>query len=239
MSLPLGRAARSPMIGIFGGTFDPVHYGHLRPVAEVARALALDEVRFIPAGAPPHRARPGAGATHRLRMVEIALQDEARFRVDDRELRRAGPSYTVDTLASLRAELGTGPLCLIVGMDAFLGLPSWHEWPRLFAQAHIAVMHRPGWDVQALPAWAAERLCTDPADLRRRDSGLIWLQTVTPQDISASAIRARRARRLSIAGLVPPAVADYIDQHQLYTQEHQPNAGKEEGSDQEKAATRS
>jgi nicotinate-nucleotide adenylyltransferase len=227
------------MIGIFGGTFDPIHFGHLRPVAEVARALRLAEVRFIPAGTPPHRARPRAEATHRLCMVELALRDEASFRVDDRELRRAGPSYTVDTLSSLRAELGAMPLCLIVGMDAFLGLPTWHDWPRLFAQAHIAVMHRPGWHLQALPAWAAERLCPEPARLHETATGLVWLQAVAPQDISASAIRARRAQGLSIAGLVPPAVADYIDAHQLYTQEHQPNAGKEEGSDQEKAATRS
>lgn len=227
------------MIGIFGGTFDPIHYGHLRPVAEVARALALTEVRFIPAGTPPHRARPVADATHRRRMVELALQDQASFRVDDRELRRAGPSYTVDTLSSLRAELGNAPLCLIIGMDAFLGLPTWHEWQRLFAQAHIAVMHRPGWDMQALPAWAVDRLCTEPARLRQTDAGCVWLQAVTPQDISASAIRARRARGLPIAGLVPPTVADYIDQHQLYTHEQRANAGKEEGSDQEKAATRS
>ncbi len=227
------------MIGIFGGTFDPIHYGHLRPVAEVARALALDEVRFIPAGTPPHRARPFADAIHRLRMVEIALQGLALFRADDRELRRVGPSYTVDTLSSLRAELGNTPLCLVIGMDAFLGLPTWHEWPRLFAQAHIAVMHRPGWDLQALPAWAAGRLCSEPARLHGTDAGLVWLQAVTPQDISASAIRARRARGQSIAGLVPPAVADYIDEHQLYTHEQQPNAGKEEGSDKEKAATRS
>ncbi len=227
------------MIGIFGGTFDPIHYGHLRPVAEVARALALAEVRFIPAGTPPHRARPFADAPHRLRMVELALQGQPTFRVDDCELQRGGPSYTVDTLSSLRAELGTTRLCLIIGMDAFLGLPTWHDWQRLFTQAHIAVMHRPGSNMGRLPEWAAGRVCDDPARLRETEAGLVWLQAVTPQDISASAIRARRARGLSIAGLVPPAVADYIDDHQLYTHEQQANAGKEEGSDQEKAATRS
>ncbi len=134
------------MIGIFGGTFDPVHFGHLRPALEVQQALGLDEVRFIPAGQPPHRDMPHATAPQRLSMLQTAIEDQPGFAADEREIQREGPSYMVDTLALLREELGQIPLCLILGYDAFLGLPAWHQWHRLIELAHLVITHRPGWN---------------------------------------------------------------------------------------------
>jgi nicotinate-nucleotide adenylyltransferase len=217
------------MIGIFGGTFDPIHYGHLRPVTEVADALGLQQVRFVPAAAPPHRPPPIASAADRLRMVELAVAGRAVFRVDDRELRRSGPSYTVDTLTSLRAELGATPFGLIIGMDAFLGLSTWHRWEALPSLAHLIVMQRPGWELLGggVPAWARDRVASEAAALRRQPSGYVWLQAVTPQSISASAIRAALAQGESVDALLPAPVLDYILAHHLYPTLKEHDAGKE------------
>ncbi len=147
-----GSAARR--IGIFGGTFDPVHNGHLRTALEVAELLAFDELRLVPASVPPHRGAPLATAAERLRMLQLAADAHPGFVVDDRELVRGGASYTIDTLRSLRAELGeTVRLCLIVGMDAFAAIDTWKEWRALGDHAHIVVVQRPG----AAPALDAER----------------------------------------------------------------------------------
>ena len=132
-------------IGIFGGTFDPIHYGHLRTAFELLQALRLTEVRFMPAGNPPHRESPVANAEVRLQMVMAATEGQHGFLVDDREIRREGPSYSVDTLATLRAEHPDRSLCLIVGMDAFLGLPKWYQWREILQLSHVVVAHRPGW----------------------------------------------------------------------------------------------
>ena len=138
-------------IGIFGGTFDPIHYGHLRTAFELLQALRLGELRFMPAGNPPHREQPMASAEQRVAMVRAATAGQPGFTVDDRETRREGPSYSVDTLAGLRAEHPTRPLCLIVGMDAFLGLPKWHQWQDILKLAHLVVAHRPGWRAPTAP----------------------------------------------------------------------------------------
>lgn len=209
------------MIGIFGGTFDPVHYGHLRPAREVQRALALQQVRVIPAGVPWHRARPAATATQRLEMLKLALVEFPEFIVDDREIRRLGPSYTVITLNALRAEFGERPLCLIMGIDAFLDLETWHQWQRLPELAHLIVMQRPGWPVprtddDGLPAWAHERVVSDPGALTHSGAGQVLFCAVTPQDISASNIRADIARGESVRTWLPPPVWDYIRTHDLY-----------------------
>jgi nicotinate-nucleotide adenylyltransferase len=209
-----------PLIGVFGGTFDPVHKGHLGPAAEVHAALGLDELRFIPASIPPHRGTPGAGAEHRLAMLERAVAAHRGWRVDDRELRRAGPSYTVLTLESLRAELGAVPICLIMGSDAFLGLTTWHRWDELPELAHIVVMRRPGWsmasDQDGIPEWAQDRLCDDRRDLGAAPAGRVWLQDVTPVDISATRIREGIARGEDVGDLMPAPVWEYIRSHGLY-----------------------
>lgn len=207
------------MLGILGGTFDPIHFGHLRTGLEVCEALALDELRFVPCRQPPHRGEPGASPEHRAAMVELALEGQPRLRCDARELRRAGPSYTVDTLTGLRAEVGTRPLCLVIGADALAGIAEWHEWRRLIELAHLVVVHRPGWKA-AIPVTAsavlAGRDSTSREALASRPAGCIWYQPVTQLQISASEIRTLAAAGRPIDYLLPEAVVRYIHEHHLY-----------------------
>ena len=205
------------MIGILGGTFDPIHYGHLRPAQAAQRALALEEIRVVPAADPPHRRAPVATAAQRLHMAELAVRDFPSFRVDDREVRRGGPSYTVLTLESLRAEFGRRPLCLLIGVDAFRDIETWHQWARLPELAHLVVMQRPGWAFpDPLPAWAIPRLSRDARELTGQVAGRIYFQTTAPQDISATCLRAAIGRGESVKGQLPLAVWDYIRQNRIY-----------------------
>ena len=207
-------------IGIFGGTFDPIHFGHLRPALEVMEALSLAEVRFVPNRLPPHRGLPQVAAELRLEMLRIALSQQPGFRVDDRELRRDGPSYTAETLVDLRHQVHADtPLCLIMGMDAFLGLPRWHRWRELFELAHLVVAQRPG----AAPAYPDElaalldgRCVTAGADLRSSPAGLVHLMSVTQLEISATGLRNALASGRSGRFLVPEPVWRYIKKHGLY-----------------------
>ena len=206
-------------LGILGGTFDPIHYGHLRPAQEVLRALDLAEVLIIPAANPPHRHAPLASATHRLRMAELAVAEFPGLCVDDRELRRGGASYTVLTLESLRREFGVRPLCLLLGLDAFEGIETWHQWERLPVLANLIVMTRPGWTIPAverLPAWARGRLKSEPSKLGQISAGAIYSQEVAPQDISATRIRAALARGEVVESWIPRAVHEYIRVNHLY-----------------------
>ncbi|MDH5649707.1 MAG: nicotinate-nucleotide adenylyltransferase [Gammaproteobacteria bacterium] len=208
------------MIGIFGGTFDPIHYGHLRPVNEVQRVLKLSEVRVIPAALPPHRDTPSASAADRLAMVELALKEYPQFVVDDRELKREGLSYTLDTLESLAQELPESIFCLLIGGDAFLSFNTWHRWQDLLTLAHIVVMQRPGWSTEhkdTIPMWARKRVCDSASALSRESAGQVWLQPVKPVDISGTQVRTMVSRGKSVKGLVPAAVAEYIEQHHLYS----------------------
>ena len=161
-------------IGIFGGTFDPIHYGHLRTALELKALLDLDKVHFVPCANPPHRTAPMSDGALRLRMVEAAIRGEPGFVADDRELKRAGVSYTIDTLASFRAELPGRSLCLLLGMDAFLGLPQWRRWRELTTLAHIVVAHRPGWDAPTtgtLGELLRERRAPSAAELAAKAAG--------------------------------------------------------------------
>jgi len=191
-------AAPTP-IAILGGTFDPVHYGHLRFADDVRRALGLAEVRLVPAADPPHRDSPTASAADRLAMLELAVAEFPGLVVDDRELRRAGKSYTVLTLQELRTEFPGSPILVLLGADAFRGLPSWHRWHELFDLAHFVVVERPGVDLEAgLPApllalWR-ERQVDDPGVLISRLAGAIFVQPIAPVDVSATLIRDRVAR---------------------------------------------
>ena len=211
-------------IGILGGTFDPVHYGHLRLAEEAADACDLERVLLIPAAVPNLRSAPATDAQHRLAMARSAAEGNPRLAVDARELRRPGTSYTVDTLLELRAELGSErPLCLILGADAFLRLPAWNRWLQLFDLCHVLVAARPGYDldgqtgagVEIAAQWQARRIA-DPAALAERPAGAVARVDIPLLEISASDLRARMSRGASIRYLAPDAVLDYIAAHHLY-----------------------
>lgn len=206
-------------IGIFGGTFDPVHLGHLRPALEILDALCLDHIRFIPAGRPPHRGVPRASAGLRLVMLKAALSDETRFVVDERELGKTTPCYTVETLAELRREFPDDALYLLVGMDAFLGFPAWHEWQRLFELAHIVVAHRPGWVFKGAGALAdilPAHLVGAVDELDGRLAGCVLMQAVTQLEISATQVRSTIATGGDPRYLVPDAVRSIIIESKCY-----------------------
>ena len=212
-----------PALGVLGGTFDPIHFGHLRLAQELADALDLDRVRFIPTGTPPHRNSPQVSGPHRLDMVRIATAGNPLFEADDREIRRDGISYSYDTLSELRDELGERPLCLLMGADAFAALATWHRWQELFDLAHVVIAHRPGFRLQglaaALPAPLRKiylrRLAGAPG-LPLANAGSILTREITALDISATHIRAMLAQGASPRYLVPDAVLEYIDRNHLY-----------------------
>jgi nicotinate-nucleotide adenylyltransferase len=212
-------------IGVLGGTFDPVHTAHLRLAHEAIGAFGLDHVRLIVSASPPHRPEPGASAEHRLTMLRLAVADNPALVVDDRELQRPAPSFTIDTLESLRTEFGAArPMCLIMGADAFMLLQTWRRWLDLFELAHIIVAHRPGYEPAqwgdamgaALRAQFAARLTDQPARLRNSPGGAIATLAVTQLDISASAIRAQVAAGRSPRYLLPESVLGYIARNDLY-----------------------
>jgi nicotinate-nucleotide adenylyltransferase len=206
-------------IGILGGTFDPVHIGHLRGALEVAEQFGLDELRLIPNARPPHRDQPQTPAADRLAMVELAVAGVPPLAVDDRELKRDKPSYSIDTLESLRAELAADDqLFLLVGWDAFCGLPSWHRWEELLDHCHLLVLQRPDADSEppeALRDLLAARSVNDPQALSG-PGGQIAFVWQTPLEVSATQIRQRLASGKSVRFLVPDAVLAYIQAHDLY-----------------------
>ena len=207
-------------IGIFGGTFDPIHYGHLRTAFELLQALDFKEVRFVPCGDPPHRGLTFAPAALRLQMVQLATRDEPGFVVDDRELRREGPSYSIDTLASFREEFPDRPLCLITGMDAFLGLPTWYRWDEILDSAHVVVAHRPGWqapDQGELGELLARCRTRGTGDLQSRRHGNVHIHEVTQLEIASTGIRSLVADGYDPRYLMPDAVREVIRQSSCYT----------------------
>ncbi len=204
-------------IGILGGTFDPVHYGHLRSALEVAQQLKLDHIRLIPSATPPHREQPKATAQQRLMMLHLAIKNSGYFVVDDRELHREGPSYSVDTLASLREEFVDNPLYLLIGTDAFAAIESWHNWQQLIELSHIVVISRPSGEItlpDSLKQWYQQHLAKETD--QHLVAGKIWPVTVTELAISATAIRETIARNESPEFLMPDAVLRLIEQTGLY-----------------------
>jgi nicotinate-nucleotide adenylyltransferase len=212
--------SRRALIGVYGGTFDPIHKGHVLSADELCQRLALDELRLIPCHQPPHRPQPLASSQQRLAMVELAIAGHASLTVDDRELQREGPSYTVETLKNLREELGPDvALCWVMGADAFAHLDSWYQWEQLLVLAHIVVLARPGESIpmDCPPYQLLEQQgLVEPAALRETAAGKILQQALTPYPVSATAIRqAVASQQPSIDGL-SPAVLDYIKQNTLY-----------------------
>ena len=206
-------------IGVLGGTFDPVHIGHLRGGLEVAELMQLDELRLTPNARPPHRDTPQVSALDRLAMVECAVAGVATLVVDSRELQRDTPSYTIDTLELMRAELAADDqLFLLLGWDAFCGLPTWHRWEDLLQHCHILVLQRPDADSEppdALRNLLAARSVSDPLALKG-PGGQIAFVWQTPLAVSATQIRQLLASGKSVRYLVPDAVLAYIDAHGLY-----------------------
>lgn len=203
-------AVRRAPIAVLGGTFDPVHLGHLRPAIELLEGLGLAEVRLVPGRVPPHRQAPRRPPEVRRQLLEAAVAGIPGLVVDDRELHRGGPSYTLDTLRSLRRELGPErPLCFALGSDAFRGLAGWYRWRELTDYAHLVVMTRAG-DRGALPAvlsaWLPGREAVTPAALRQRPAGHLLFHPVARLEISATRIRSLLAHGRSARGLMPEAV---------------------------------
>jgi nicotinate-nucleotide adenylyltransferase len=212
-------------IGILGGTFDPIHNGHLRLAQEALEQCALSRVLFLPSGTPPHRAAPLATAVQRLHMVQLAIQAQPGFAVDEREVQRTDKCYSVDTFTAMRAELGAQqPLCLLLGSDAFLQLHTWHQWLQLFELTHIVVMQRPGRPVGNAMAQADEtlrqqyqsRLVPTPRLLHESANGHIVVLDMPQLDISATDIRSRATQNKNLRYLLPDQVAHYIQINQIY-----------------------
>jgi nicotinate-nucleotide adenylyltransferase len=209
-------------IGLFGGTFDPLHYGHLRTAFELWQALRLAEVRFMPTGSPPHREQPYAPAQLRLAMVQAAVAHERAFVVDDREVRRTGVSYSVDTLTELRQENPERSLCLLLGMDAFLGLPNWHRWRELLDLAHIIVAHRPGWRAPTMGPLGevmVDRGTGSVRDLHEQTGGRIYVHAVTQLEISSTDLRQSIASGHDPRYLLPEEVRRIIRETRCYAAE--------------------
>lgn len=212
------------LVGIFGGTFNPIHFGHLRMAQELASVLAMDEVKFIPSANPPHKDNVMVSAEHRSAMVKLAIADNPLFSLDELELNREGPSYTIDTLVSLRESLGQDTsLCLMMGSDAFVNLNTWYRWQELLDYAHIVLVQRPSAQPQEALPTEVEALLRDHytdqhADLANENSGGIIMQSITGQDISATGVRGMFGCGESVRYLVHDEVGSYVQQHHLYRQ---------------------
>lgn len=204
------------MIGLLGGTFDPVHFGHLRTALELKCLFKLDAVHLIPCANPPHRPAPVASPALRLKMLQLALANRDGLVADGCEIARSGPSYTVDTLRELRLGYKEAPILLFMGMDAFAGLELWHEWPQLFEYAHVVVITRPGFSALQDLGDKQARWVTQASELKSLPAGKLFFQPVTPLDISATAIRELLARGGDPSFLLPDCVLDFIRQQQLY-----------------------
>ncbi|MGZ8983734.1 MAG: nicotinate-nucleotide adenylyltransferase [Methylotenera sp.] len=220
--------ASNKVIAVLGGTFNPIHFGHLRMAQELAESLQLSEVRFIPAANPPHKPAPVISAEHRAAMVRLGIADNARFTFDDRELHRSGASYTVDTLHSLRSEMGEhASLVLLMGSDAFVKFNTWHRWQEIIQLCHIALVqrplttgkHAPGTEEilpKSLETFLLNHYTENSDDLHTSPAGFVTMQHITVLDISSTTIRNKFHKNHSARYLMPDSVIDYIQTHQLY-----------------------
>lgn len=212
--------AGARLIGLLGGTFDPVHFGHLRPADTVRRRLGLDALRLVPCRQPAHRDAPIADADQRVAMLERALEAFPDLTLETCELDRPGPSYAVDTLAELHRREPDANWCWLMGADAFQSFTRWHRWRRILEQAHLAVMTRPGCRLEgeAAQLLRSRDVGDDRDQLRGQPAGAIVLLDVESPDISATQVRRRLGQGRPVAELVPAAVADYLQTNPIYSQ---------------------
>ena len=209
------------LIAFFGGTFDPIHHGHLRPVSALAREIGISRITLLPNNVPPHREQPEASALQRKQMVELAIAGNPLFAIDDRELQRATPSYTIETLENLRQEKGPAtPIAFIIGQDSLLTLHTWHRWQALLDVCHLLVCARPGYrsemETPDQQRWLQAHRTEDATQLHRQPHGLVYLAHTPLVALSATDIRQRRQQGEPCADLVPAAVLRYMDEHGLY-----------------------
>ena len=211
------------MIGIFGGTFDPVHYGHIKPALSVKQDLKLTQLRFIPNKIPPHRDIPWLNAEQRLSLLKSALQDIPGTIIDERELNRDGPSYMVDTLRSLKSDFPAESFCLIIGMDAFYAINTWFKWRELFDLCHLVVTTRPGFDQMSIAGqmsradyeFLSQKMTQDVNALSPLETGEILLQSVPQLDISSTQIRAKLLNAEDISQWLPDEVLQQLKRFTL------------------------
>ncbi|NIF32783.1 nicotinate-nucleotide adenylyltransferase [Enterobacter sp. Cy-643] len=211
----------SSLLALYGGTFDPIHYGHLKSVEALARLVKLKSVTIMPNNVPPHRPQPEASSVQRKEMIELAIADNPLFTLDDRELTRTTPSWTVETLEQLRAELGPEqPLAFIIGQDSLLSLHRWHRWETLLTLCHLLVAQRPGYpltmETPTQQKWLAKNVTESVETLHQQPAGKVFLAPTPLYDISATTIRHRLESNQPCDDLLPPAVLAFILQQGLY-----------------------
>ncbi len=205
------------IIAVLGGTFDPIHKGHVQIAEEIYSHLPCHEIRFIPCKIPLLKAAPNATVEQRLEMLNIALSDRSHVVIDTRELERKTPSYMVETLKSLRDDFPSQPLALILGMDAFALLPKWHDWQSLMGLCHIVVLNRPGYNIdECLNPWIQEHQVTNYLHLNEQPAGLIYFHMMPPIDISSTEIRNEIEHGDLPATYLPDKIFEYVRKHRLY-----------------------
>jgi nicotinate-nucleotide adenylyltransferase len=206
-------------IGFLGGTFDPIHFGHLRPALEITAALSLQQLFIMPNHIAPHKSVSHASAKQRSKMVALAISQQPRMTIDKRELKRHKPSYTIDTLKELKIEYPNTPICFIMGMDSLISVDKWFDWTNMLSYCHLIISHRPGWENkfnQQVAALVANHQTTDKHDLHNHQFGKIYFQATSQLAISSTEIRELLSHDISIDFLTPDSVINYIKEQHLY-----------------------
>jgi len=216
----MGRSVNNIPVALFGGTFNPVHLGHLRIATELAKLLQVQSMRMLPCAFPPHRDKPAVSAEQRLAMLQLAIGEQSTLKADNLELQRTAPSYSIDTVQLVRREIGAqAPLFLCLGMDSLATLDSWQHWHKLLDHCHIVVASRPGWQLPTqgiLAEWIAQHRCDDLAAIKKCAKGYVHFCDLIMLDLSSTNIRNRIERGESINFMTPDAVVNYIQEHHLY-----------------------
>jgi len=203
-------------IGLFGGTFNPVHCGHLLAAESVRTQLELDELRFLPAAQSPFKSRPTISDNHRIAMLELAIAGNPKLTIDTRELQRAGPSYTIDTLIEFAHECPGDRLYLLLGVDAWKDFEQWRQWPSIVDLCHLVVLSRPGYSIPALSKYWQKKLLDDVQTLKDSRAGKLIFITVPASKAASNEIRKRLKNKQNINDNLPETVRAYIEEHQLY-----------------------